>query len=157
MLTISFDSTVYRLDGAMQPHGIPVPDEVAERLRAEGVRRLVVRINGYELKRGLQGGSENGSYLVVGLDLLKAAGVTLGDAVSVEVAPDPEPERIELCDELLIVLEQDEGARVRWDSLTLGKQRGLAYHVGSAKREETRIKRALDIGFKLKTNTLHGD
>lgn len=157
VLKLSFESTVYRLDGALQPHGIPVPDEVAEQLHADSIRRLIVWINGYEIMRGLQGGVENGSFLVVGLGLLKEAGVGLGDRVSVVLTPDPEPDRIDLCDELLIVLEQDDDAKARWDTLTLGKQRGLAYHVGSAKREDTRIKRALDIGLKLKTNTLHGD
>ncbi len=109
------------------------------------------------MKRALQGGEANGSYLVVGLSLLKEAGVKLGDTVAVEVMPDPEPQEIDLCDEILIVLEQDEAAKARWDTLALGKRRGLAYHVATAKREETRIKRALDIARKLKTRSLHGD
>ncbi len=141
----------------MNPHGIPVPDEVAVALRKAGVKRLLVAINGYELRRGLQGSRAFGSHLVVGLSLLKEAGAALGDTVSVVVEPDPEPDAVDVCDEFLIVLEQDPEAKERWETLTAGKQRGIALHVNSGKREETRIKRALDIAMKLRTRTLYGD
>ncbi len=153
----TFKSEVVRVEGAMNPHGVPVPDSVAESLRKAGTRRLIVRINGYTMKRGLQGSREYGSHLVVGLDLLKKAGAGLGSVVAVEIEVDPAPDEVDVCDELLIALEQDEAARERWETLTPGKQRGLAYHVSSAKREETRVKRALDIALKLRTNTLYGD
>ncbi|MBK1877526.1 YdeI/OmpD-associated family protein [Pelagicoccus mobilis] len=157
MQVYKFKSRVVRVDGAMNPHGIPIPDEVSEALWESATRRLLVRVNGYELRRGLQGSREFGSHIVVGLSLLREAGASLGDAVKVEVEADPNANGIDVCDELLIALEQDKAARDRWESLTLGKQRGLAYHVGSAKREETRIKRALDIAEKLRTGTLSGD
>jgi len=141
----------------MNPHGIPVPDDVSEPLRKAGVKRLLVTINGYEIKRGLQGSREFGGHIVVGKQLLDEAGVSVEDKVHIELEADPNPEQIDVPDELLIALEQDEEANSRWESMTLGKRRGLAYHVSSAKREETRIKRALDIAIKLRTGTLHGD
>jgi hypothetical protein len=36
-------------------------------------------------------------------------------------------------------------------------QRSIASYVTSAKRQETRIKRALELAHKLKTYTLYGD
>lgn len=157
MKCFKFSSIVCRVGGAMNPHGIPVPQEVAVPLRKAGISRLIVTINGYKLRRGLQGSSEFGSHLVVGLELLKEAGVGLGGKVFVELKPDPNPNQIDVCDELIIALEQDDEAKERWESMTPGKQRGIAYHVSRAKREETRIKRALDIAMKLRTRTLHGD
>ncbi len=77
--------------------------------------------------------------------------------LTVTIEPDPEPNAIDVCDEFLIALEQDPDAMERWEELTPGKQRSLAHHVSSAKREETRIKRALDLAMKLRTRTLHGD
>ncbi|MCH6256262.1 YdeI/OmpD-associated family protein [Puniceicoccaceae bacterium K14] len=155
----SFKSTanICRVEGAMQPHGIPIPNEIATSLREAKTQRLIVQINGYEIRRGLQGSKTNGSHIVIGLSLLKKIGQSLDHSVSVIIKPDPEPNQIDLCDELLIALEQDNEANERWKSLTLGKQRGLAYHVSSAKREETRIKRALDIAQKLRTRSLHSD
>jgi len=157
MLNYKFQSTVCRVEGAMNPHGIPVPYEVSEPLRKAGVRRLLVKVNGYELKRGLQGSKEFGSHLVVGLGLLQEAGVGPEETIQVEIVPDPNPEQIDVPDELLIALEQDEEANSRWKSMTLGKRRGLAYHVSTAKQENTRIKRVLDIANKLRTGTIHGD
>ncbi len=157
MKAFEFVSQVVRVDGAMEPHGVPVPDEVSESLREAGIGRLLVRINGYEMRRGLQGSRAFGSHLVVGLSLLKEAGVKLGDQVSVVIEPDPDPDSIDICDELLIALEQDPDAKKRWDELSPGKRRGIAYHVSSAKREDTRIKRALDMAMKLRTRTLYGD
>jgi len=141
----------------MNPHGIPVPDNVSATLRDSGVSRLIVTINGYSLRRALQGSKEFGSHIVVGLDLLRQAGAGLGDEVDVQIQQDPHPEHIDLCDELLIALEQDPEAMKKWESMTLGKKRSIAFHVSSAKREETRIKRALDIAMKLRTGSLHGD
>ncbi|MEM9160053.1 MAG: YdeI/OmpD-associated family protein [Verrucomicrobiota bacterium] len=157
MQSFEFESQVVRVEGSISPHAVPVPDEVAEVFWDSGTRRLLVRINGYEMRRGLQGSREFGSHLVVGLSLLKEVGVGLGDVVRVEMEADPNPDEVDVCDELLIALEQDEVARERWGELTPGKKRGLAYHVGSAKREETRIKRALDVAEKLRTRTLYGD
>ena len=48
-------------------------------------------------------------------------------------------------------------AAARFASLTPGRQRSLAYYVDSAKRDATRIRRALDLAHKLKTHTLYGD
>lgn len=152
-----FESFVCRVDGAMNPHGIPVPDEVSELLRKAGVGRIVVKINGYELRRGLQGSKEFGSHIVVGLNLLKEAGLKIGETVCVECEPDPNPEQIDIPEELLIAIEQDGEASERWMSMSPGKKRSIAYHVSSAKREDTRIKRALDITMKLRTGTLYGN
>ncbi len=141
----------------MQPHALPVPGDFAEKLWDDGVKRLIVSVNGYKLRRALQGSRELGSHIVVGLQLLKKMGVEEGDEVTVSLQPDSNPDQIDICDELMIVLEQDSDAKSRWDGLTKGKQRSLAYHVGEAKQEGTRIKRALDVAMKLRTRTLHGD
>lgn len=157
MSEFEFTSSVCRVDGGVQPHALPIPHEVSEVLWAEGFKRLLVKFNDRELRRGLQGSRDIGSHIVVGLALLKEMGVREGDEILVSVKPDPDPDRIDVCDELLIAFEQDLPAKERWDTLALGKQRGLAYHVGSAKQEGTRIKRALDVAMKLRTRTLHGD
>lgn len=154
---MEFVSRVYRVDGGVQPHALPVPDNFAETLWADGVKRLLVSVNGYELRRALQGSRELGSHIVIGLQFLKEMGVKEGDEVAVRLRPDSNPDQIDICDELMIVLEQDPDAKSRWDGLTKGKQRSLAYHVGGAKQEGIRIKRALDIAMKLRTRTLHGD
>ncbi|MEM8488954.1 MAG: YdeI/OmpD-associated family protein, partial [Bacteroidota bacterium] len=70
---------------------------------------------------------------------------------------DPDPDHVELGEELEEVLAMDEEAAARFYSFTPGKRRGLAHHVNSAKREATRIKRALEIAHKVRTYTLYDD
>ncbi len=86
MLQYQFESYVRRVDGAMNPHGIPIPCEISDPLWEAGLKRLIVKINGYELRRGLQGSKEKGSHIVVGRDLLTEAGVGTEDKVRVEIA-----------------------------------------------------------------------
>ena len=67
------------------------------------------------------------------------------------------PDKIDLCEELKAVLEQDLEAAARFCEFTPGRQRGLAYYVNSAKRVETRVRRALEVVHKLKSRTLRMD
>ena len=92
-----------------------------------------------------------------GIQIMKELGIVLGDELMISLDPDPDPDFVELGEEFTEVLELDEEAAARFFSFTPGKQRGLATYVNNAKREETRIKRALEIAHKLKTYTLYGD
>ena len=93
----------------------------------------------------------------MGVALLKELGLQYGDEIEVELCPDPDPDFVDLGEEFTEVLELDEEAAERFYGFTVGKKRGLAHYVNSAKRSETRIKRALEIAHKLKTYTLYGD
>jgi hypothetical protein len=145
MKPFNFKSRVCRVEGAMNPHGVPALDYVSKPLREAGIKRLIVRINEYEMKRWLQGSVEFRSHLVVGFSLLKEAGGALDDPISVTIEPDSEPNAIDVCDEFLIALEQDPDAMTRWEELTPGKQRSIAHHVSSAKREETSARFSYEI------------
>ena len=92
-----------------------------------------------------------------GVAIMKDMGIVMGDELVITIKPDPNPDHVDIGNEFLEVLELDEEAAARFYSFTPGKQRGLATYVNTAKREETRIKRALEIAHKLKTYTLHGD
>lgn len=152
-----FVTAVDRLNHSFGFHYLRVPDEVADALIASGSRRVIATINGFEVKRALQSSREAGQIIVVGLSILKEAGVELGHPVEVVLWPDPEPDRIDLCEEFETVLEQDPEAAERFFDMTPGMQRSIAMYANSAKRVETRIKRALELAHKLRTRTLHGD
>ena len=143
--------------GFLKQHYAPVPTDIAEEVIGEHSRRVIVTIKEKTVRRAIQN-SKNGEYFIMfGLPLMKELGVVLGDEFAIELVPDPDPNYVELGAEFSEVLELDEAAAERFFSFTPGKQRGLALHVNSAKREETRIKRALEIAHKLKTYTLYGD
>ena len=141
----------------MRMHYIPIPDDIAEALHANGTRRVVGTINGQRINRALHGNGEGGWRLMLGRAALREVGVQYGDTAIVEVQSDPTPEVIDLPDELAEVLTQDEAAAERFYGMTPGRQRSLAYYVTSAKRPATRVKRALELAHKLGTHTLYSD
>ncbi len=155
-MTEAFAAPVLREDGGMGYHFLPVPADAAARLAASGTRRVVAVLNGHAVRRGIVTVA-GGPALIVGLALLRTIGATPGDTVLVDAAPDPEPDRIDLGDELEAVFADDADAAARFFSFTLGRQRSMASHVTGAKRPETRRTRALDLAHKLRTHTLYGD
>lgn len=156
-LEYHFAAPVLRLETGLKQHYVPIPMEMADALKGAGVRRVLATLNGHTLSRGIQGRKDGEKYLMLGRTILRDIGANFGDTVMVTIVPDPEPDRIEICDELKVALEQDQEAATRFASLVPSHRRGLNYHVESAKRTETRIKRALDVATKLRTHTLYID
>lgn len=152
-----FAGPVLRQDVGFRQHYIPVPPEIADDLLATSGRRVIAVMNGHEERRAIQSNKDGERFILLGIPLLREIGAKLGDIVMVTLRPDPEPERIDLGEELTAVLEQDEEAAARFYAMTPGRQRSLAYYVTSAKRTETRITRALELAKKLRTHTLYGD
>ncbi len=153
----TFPATVVRLETGMRYHALPVPDDVAAKFKAAGVRRLLATVNGHEWKRALQNHADGGSYIILGKDLLKACGLRIGSSALVTLAPDPEPGELEIPEPFALVLAQDAAARARWDTFPIGRRRSLLHHIASAKQESTQIKRSLELAEKIRTRTLYGD
>jgi hypothetical protein len=152
-----FAAPILRLDGAILHHYLPLPTEVADAFRAAGVRRLVGTLNGVPIRRAIQGRRNGERILIIGLDLLREIGAEYGDTVIAQLQPDPEPDRVDMPEELAIALEQDAEAGERFYGFTAGRRRGLALYVAQGKRPETRVARALEVAHKLRTRTLWPD
>ncbi len=155
--TEPFAAPVLRQSGGYNSHYLPVPLEIADAYKSAGVKRVIATLNGKPFNRAILGNADGERFLIVGLPILREIMAHLGDIVMIELKPDPEPDRIDLGIEFTEVLEMDEEAAERFYSFTPGHQRSMAYYVTSAKREETRIKRALELAHKLRTRTLYGD
>ncbi len=157
-----FRAEITRTDDAfMQMHAVVVPPDVAAAVLGAGSRRVLVTIAGETLRRALQTRiDEDGgrSHLVmISAAVLHDFGLREGVFLTLSVAPDPDPDRIDIPDELLVALDLDPEASARFETFTPGRQRSMAHYVSSAKRPETREKRALDLATKLRTYTLYGD
>jgi hypothetical protein len=153
----SFPAPVLRLETQLRQHYVPVPSDIAKELEEYGTRRVIATINGLTVRRALLNNKAGDRYIFVSLDILRQIRASLNDIVLVDLMSDPDPNHIDLGEEFETVLEQDDKAADRFFGMTPGKQRGLAHYVTSAKRIETRIKRALEMAHKLRTHTLHGD
>lgn len=157
-LRFEFAARLERLPSATGMTQIaPVPEEAARAWKEAGIRRLVGTANGHSIKRALQNHADGGSFVMLGRPLLKEIGAGLRSTIRFALEPDPEPDAIDMPSEFAEVLAQDEAARGRWQTFTTGFQRSLLHYVMSAKREETRIRRALDLADKIRNRRLHSD
>ena len=152
-----YAAPVLRSEEGMRMHYIPVPPDVAEAIREAGTRRIVGTLNGHPIRRALHG-IGNGAYqLWIGKKALREIGSAYGETVEVALAPDPDPDHVEVPEELRAALDQNDEARERWDGWTPGRQRSAAIHITQAKRPATRVKRALELTHKMATYTLYDD
>lgn len=135
-------------------HYLLLPDEVAAALK--GVRRVQGTINGHPFNRGIQRRGDR-PCLILGRTALRPMKINAGDLVAVELAPDPDPDKVVLCEELREAFQEDAAAEARYMSMTPGQKRSIVYFVGSPRRAETRRKRAYEIAYKLSSYTLYGD
>jgi SAM-dependent methyltransferase len=133
--------TVIERKSAGLPRFVVVPSEVVAPWRLGATTVVDVTLNGRPIgRRSLKHwGRERDCWF---LDLTQAqcdrAGVDSGDSVSVELRRGDTAPPKELAD----LLEASSAARAAWDSLTAARQRSLGEHVRSAKRAETRARRA---------------
>ena len=124
--------------GGMTPHKLPLPDAVAEALAEAPTRRMIGTMNGEPFRQALHRSKADGFYfLALSRRTMRALDLAQGDLVGVEMSVDPEPDRVDLGDELAAALDADAEARDVWDSLTTGAKRNVAYTVTSAKRAST--------------------
>jgi len=155
--TFEFPGPILKREAIMSYHYLPVPTDVAEALIKSGTKRVIATINGVDENRAIQVTANGKYYLIFGLQVLKRLGARPEDVVIISLKSDPHPNVIEIPEELKEVLNQDHEAGERFYGMTPGKQRSICMFVSEAKRAETRIKRALEMAYKLRTYSLHGD
>ena len=122
-----------------------VPLDVAEVLPLKEYPRL--RIEGEVAEQGFEGACmpvRGRWYVMVSKKAMKAAGVSLGDEVEVRFRI-ADQDAVDVAPDLMRALEADAAALAKWDALTPGKKRGLAFRVAQAKRPETRAKRSSEV------------
>lgn len=138
-------------------HILPVPDTATRAWKQARVRRLVGTINGQPVKRALMNHADGGGFLVVNRDFIKRAGIGASSPVALAFRPDPNPDQLDVPVEFQAALDQDDGARARWETFTPGRRRSLLVYITGAKTEPTRIKRAIELATKIRTRSLYGD
>lgn len=138
-MAIRIEATVERKDPGL-PRFVVVPDDAVAGWSLEGTTMVDVTIDGTAVgRRSLKRWWERGGWFFdLTQDQADRAEVDAGDRIAVELRL----ASTALPDELRDLLDGDPEARRRWESLTDARRRGLAEHVRSAKRTETRARRA---------------
>jgi hypothetical protein len=136
---------------APQPGGsaVVVPDPVVEALGG-GVRaRVKGTLNGVEFRSNLM---RYGGVVWLGVHkaTMQAAGISHGDAVTVEFELDDAPRVIQVPQALQRALDADPEAKATFDALAFTHRKEYAQWVAEAKKDETRDRRVAETVDRLK-------
>lgn len=145
--TYSFKARITERDfGRMSYAVVDLPAKVCKDLPLSDYPRLRVRgaINDVAHKGALQPKGDKKWCLMLSKRVMKSCGVAIGDRVSVGFEIDDQ-DAVDVPVELAEAIAQDDMAARIWGELTPGKQRGFSYMVDSAKRTETRERRAKEV------------
>ncbi|HEX4156768.1 MAG TPA: YdeI/OmpD-associated family protein [Acidobacteriaceae bacterium] len=117
------------------------PNRVRQRVRGE--------VNGYAFRTSLFPEAGGGFFLLVNREMQREAGVALGATAEFSLQPDLEPRPAELPDELAALLEEEPGLLAWYEGLSEYMRREIGKWVGGAKTEETRMRRAQQMGERM--------
>ena len=152
-----FAARIAQIDTGVMTTIVPIPPEIGEEYVEEGARRVIALLNGAKVRRYLFQTKDGEYAIMVGKSVIRDLGLPTDEPMIVELSPDPDPDSVELCPELVAALDLDQPASERFYAMTPGKQRSFALHVCGGKRPATRERRALELARKLRTHMLYSD
>ena len=145
-MEFTFKSTLGKLDSSIWGLYFDIPQEVSKAFIKQGVKRFVYDLDGKEqIHRAMLSRGEGQYFLYVNKALMKKYNWPLGTELSITMKSDDSEYGMEMPVEFEEVLMAYPSAESHFQSLTPGKQRTLIYMVAKPKREETRIKKAIQI------------
>lgn len=150
--TFRFTAPLERTNGKPAWSYVEFPHDVPGLFGKRGEVRVKCLINGVAADRALMPTKSGIHILVFGGDLRKKAGIKKpGELVRVELWLDPEPDRIDLPEDLAETLDFMPEMKNAWDRLTPGMKRNVCYWVGSGKTAPTRAKRIAELMQRLES------
>lgn len=157
MSELPIHSTIEVSAGGYSPFLVCDYDQAKAFIGQHGKRVLLIGPDGKTLHRALQLRKDGYAVLMLSKAVLKSWRLEVGMEVRVMLKPDTSEFGMAFPEEFQIVLEQDPDADAAFRRRKPGVQRNVLYYIHSAKSEETRIKRALEMAERLKHNALHGE
>ncbi|MEM9788147.1 MAG: YdeI/OmpD-associated family protein [Pseudomonadota bacterium] len=137
---LSFEGQVVPMEWGKSVYTVlPLPDDIAKALQADGARRVEGEINDHPVNLALTTAPViDQVFLWTGKSLLQEIGIAPGEPVDVRLRK--ADDSVETPEDVMLALRQAD-ATAKWEALTPGKKRGLLHGVNTAKRAETRAKR----------------
>jgi len=136
---VRHDVGTYRYTVVFLPDGLAeaLPLDLHPRLRVSGEVGEFPFSGAWQPVRGRW-------YLMLSKELLRDAGLALGDAVEVRFRVEDQ-DAVEVPDQLARALDADAALRSAWEGLSAGRRRGLAHRVSSAKTPATAARRVGEV------------
>ncbi|HZI98279.1 MAG TPA: YdeI/OmpD-associated family protein [Actinomycetales bacterium] len=120
--------------------GFEVPEAIVEELGGGRHPKVAVTVNGYLFRTSIARMGDR--YLLgVSVERRRAAGVSAGDVLEVDVELDTAPREVDLPDDLAAALDAEPAAKAFWNTLSYSKQQWHVLQVTGAKKTETRAAR----------------
>lgn len=141
----AFEGIVYRTYTTVSYHYVEFPYSAIEEFGMRGPVRVICQLNGQEYFRALIPSGNGQHHLILSQAMRKQTGAALGSTVRVELWQDPDPNRLMIPEELEAAFELEPAAERKFNTLGLGAKRGMCHWIDSAKRPETRAKRAAEM------------
>ncbi len=146
---VSFRAVLEPGGPSFMPTQIVVVPEAVRAALGRGTRRVVCTIGGHAERLGLLPAAGGGRYLMLRKELCQQLGLAIGQEMTLSLAPDPEPDRVDLPAELAEALAAWPEAEAAYQPLTNAMKRAMARHVADAKAAETRARRAVRLAERL--------
>jgi hypothetical protein len=154
--SISFEAVLEKRDKIGGGHFVQVPKYVSDFFGAKGRTRVLGIMNGVAIDRALIPNGDGGHEIIIGTDVRRKTKVKEGMKIAFEIYRNPEPDAVEIPEELLAALELEPEAQRKFEKFTPGMKRNMAYWVNSGKQTETRIKRSLEILRRILAGEIFG-
>jgi PAS domain-containing protein len=126
-----------------------VPPDVVEALGGKSAKRVLATINGHAARLGLLPLAGGSRYLMFNKDFCRLLGLKFGSELSITLTPDPDPDHVDLPDELAEALAAWPEAETAFHNYSGSHRRAMARHVEEAKQAETRARRAVQLAERL--------
>ncbi|HRH37457.1 MAG TPA: YdeI/OmpD-associated family protein [Flavobacteriales bacterium] len=150
--TWKFSGPVERMEGRFAWWYVEFPHDVPTLFGKRGEVRVKTLINGVAADRALMPTKSGIHIIVMGGDLRKKTGIKrVGDMVTIELWLDPDPDRVDVPEELAETLDFMPEMKTAWNKLTPGMQRNMCYWVRTAKTAPTKAKRVAELLKKLES------
>ncbi len=128
---------------------VVVPDAAWQAVGGRATRRVIATLNGHAERLGLLPLAGGGRYLLLRKALCQQLGLEVGQELEVTLAPDPNPDHVDLPDELAEALAAWPEAETAFLAQTGAMRRAMARKVADAKRPETRARYAVELTERL--------
>ena len=120
---------------------VAVPSDVAAQLKLKGMPKVRAVIAGRRYRGSLMPMGDGTYCLGVLKSLQEAAGVGVGDVITIELELDTAPRTVVLPTDLAAALVRDRHATAAWDALSYTNKKEMARSLEEAKKPETRARR----------------
>ncbi|MGI4873975.1 MAG: YdeI/OmpD-associated family protein [Janthinobacterium lividum] len=128
---------------------VVVPAETVAALGGKVAKRVVATLNGHPERLGLLPLPGGGRHLMLRKALCQRLGLRIGQEITVSLAPDPNPDYVDLPAELAEALEAWPEAEAAFLAYSASHRRAMARKVEAAKLPETRARYAVQLAERL--------